>query len=139
MATKNTAMLSRLGASGQTVADPAEDIRGRRVKDKDGDDIGQVADLLIDSQDRKVRFLRVEHGGILGFGATASFIPVDAISRITDDDVYITQPRQHVADAPGYDPDLEDEMDYYGNIYGYYGYMPFWGGGYIYPTYPHYR
>ena len=83
MATKNTATLSRLGASGQTVADPAEDIRGRRVKDKDGDDIGQVADLLIDSQDRKVRFLRVEHGGILGFGATASFIPVDAISRIT--------------------------------------------------------
>src|SRR5665811_1389583 len=121
MATKNTATLSRLGATGQTVADPAEDIRGRRVKDKDGDDIGKVADLLIDDQDRKVRFLRVEHGGILGFGATASFIPVDAISRITDDDVYITQPSQHVADAPGYDPDLEDEMDYYGNIYGYYG------------------
>src|SRR5665647_2961850 len=77
---------------------------------------------LIDDQDRKVRFLRVEHGGLLGFAATASFIPVDAISRITGADVYITQPRQHVADAPGYDPDLEDEMDYYGNIYGYYGY-----------------
>jgi hypothetical protein len=36
-----------------------------------------------------VRFLRVEHGGLFGFGQTKSFIPVDAITRITDDDVFI--------------------------------------------------
>lgn len=139
MAADNTATLSKLSDTGQTVADPAEDIRGRKVKDKGGEDIGRVDDLLIDDHDHKVRFLRVEHGGILGFGATASFIPVDAISRITDDDVQISQARRHVADAPGYDPDLADATGYYGDLYGYYGYTPFWGVGYVPPGFPFIR
>ncbi len=139
MSPNNTATLSKLSDSGQTVASADEDIRGRKVKDKDGHDVGRVDDLLIDDQDRKVRFLRVEHGGILGFGAINSFIPVDAITRITPDDVFINHSREHVAGAPSYDPDLKDELPYYGGLYGYYGYMPFWGMGYAYPGYPYYR
>ncbi len=139
MSPNNTATLSKLSDSGQTVASADEDIRGRKVKDKDGHDVGRVDDLLIDDQDRKVRFLRVEHGGILGFGATNSFIPVDAITRITPDDVFINHSREHVAGAPSYDPDLKDDLPYYGGLYGYYGYSPFWGMGYSYPGYPYYR
>ncbi len=85
-------------------------------------------------QERKVRFLRVEHGGFLGVGETKSFIPVDAITKITDD-VHINHSRDHVAKAPRYDPELVDDKTYYGNIYGYYGYMPFWGAGYSYRDY----
>ncbi len=139
MSPNNSATLSKLSDSGQTVASADEDIRGRKVKDKDGHDVGTVDDLLIDDQDRKVRFLRVEHGGILGFGATSSFIPVDAITRITDNDVFINHSREHVAGAPSYDPDLKDDLPYYGGLYGYYGYSPFWGMGYKYPRYPDYR
>jgi len=104
--------LDRLSDTGRTVADPVEDIRGRGVKDSDSEDIGKVADLLVDSEQGKVRFLQVEHGGILGFGATPSFIPVDAIDRITEDDVYISQSAQRVAGAPRYEPDLIDEGPY---------------------------
>lgn len=132
----NPASLIKLGDTDQTVADPADDIRGRKVRDMTGEDIGKIDDLLIDSQERKVRLLRIEHGGILGFGATPSFIPVDAITRITDDEVHINQSRQRVADAPPYDPDLVDETAYYSNVYGYYGLPPFWGAGYVYPGYP---
>lgn len=138
MPEENTSTLIKLGSQGQTVADPSEDVRGRKVKDKDGADIGKVADLLIDTQDRKVRFLRVEHGGIFGLGATASFIPVDAISRITTNTVYLHQSGKHVAGAPKYDPDIRDENIYYGNLSGYYGYQPYWGMGYTYPGYPYY-
>jgi sporulation protein YlmC with PRC-barrel domain len=135
----NTATLVKLSDTGQTVADPAEDIRGRTVLDSDGKDVGNVHDLLIDEQEHKVRLLRVEHGGILGFGAIASFIPVDAISRITLDTVYLNQPGKHVAGAPGYDPDLKDQLGDLINMYGYYGYTPFWGPGYMYPGYPYYK
>lgn len=135
---ENTSALIALGTQGQTVADPAEDIRGRKVHDKDGTDIGKVTDLLIDTQHRKVRFLKVDHGGFLGLGAKASFIPVDAISKVSADVVTIHQSGEHVAAAPGYDPELQDEKGYYGDLSGYYGYQPYWGMGYLYPGYPSY-
>ncbi len=138
MTMQDNATLSKLSDSGQTVAHADEDVRGRKVKDKDGKDIGKVDDLLIDDQEHKVRFLRVEHGGFLGLGETKSFIPVDAITRITKHDVYINHSAGHVAAAPRYDPDLIDDQNYYDDIYGYYGYRPFWGLGSTYPAYPYY-
>ena len=136
MATEETSKLIKLSDSGQTVA-PEEDIRGLDVKDKDGDDIGKVDDLLIDDAENKVRFLEVASGGFLGIGEDKSFIPVDAITRI-DENVHINQTRTHVAGAPPYDPELVDQSSYYEDVYGYYGYSPFWGGGYMYPAFPRY-
>lgn len=124
----SVATLSRLSDSDQTIANRGDDVRGRKVKDKAGDEVGRVDDLLIDDKERKVRFLRVEHGGLFGFGRTKSFIPVEAITRITDQDVFIDHSREHVAGAPIYDPDLVDDLPYYSVLYGYYGYMPFWKG-----------
>ena len=129
MANSRSPILIKLRDTGQTVADPAEDLRGRRVHDKDGHDLGTVHDLLVDSDEHRIRMLRLEHGGVLGFGATASFVPVQAISRITEDAVYINQSSGTVANAPQYDPDLVDQTEYYADVYGYYGYMNFWGPG----------
>ncbi len=97
---ESNATISKLSDSGQTVPTSAEDIRGRTVKDKDGQDLGKVHDLFIDDQERKVRFLLVKHGGFLGLGQTQSFIPVDAITKITAGDVLISHTREHVAAAP---------------------------------------
>jgi hypothetical protein len=84
----DVAALSKLNDSDQTIAYSDDDVRG----------------------DRKVRFLRVEHGGLFGFGQTKSFIPVDAITRITDDDVFIDHSRCTRGWPPGYDPDLVDDL-----------------------------
>jgi sporulation protein YlmC with PRC-barrel domain len=116
MASNDSATLYILGDRGQTIDGLANDVRGREVKDKDGNGIGKVADLLIDDREKRVRFLLVEHGGFLGFGETKTLIPVDAITKITEDEV------------------LLDDRDYHSSLYGYYGYGPFWGGGYMYPS-----
>ncbi|MFE0206893.1 PRC-barrel domain-containing protein [Streptomyces sp. NPDC058985] len=140
MATDRAPVLEKLSDSEQTVQTPEEDVRGRKVADTDGNDIGTVDDLLIDAPERKVCFLLVAHGRFLGFGEKKSFIPVDAVTRITDDQVFIDQSRERVAQAPAYDPELTDEPDYYQSVYGFYDYPPFWGSGYIYPGYPfHHR
>lgn len=75
MATDETGKLVKLGDTDQTIARGDEDIRGRKVKDKNGEDIGKVDDLLVDVRENKVRFLEVASGGLLGLGATTSFIP----------------------------------------------------------------
>lgn len=87
-------VLAKLSDEGQTVTPTDIDIRGRRVHDRNDVDLGRIQNLLVDTVHHKVRMLRVEHGGILGFGATASFVPVEAITVITDDVVYIDQTRE---------------------------------------------
>ena len=68
MTSNDSTTLYTLGDRGQTIDGMANDVRDREVKDKDGNGIGKVADLLIDDREKKVRFLLVEHGGFLGFG-----------------------------------------------------------------------
>lgn len=140
--TERTATLVRLSDTDLTVADPAEDVRDRSVVDRDGEEIGKVNDLLIDEREHRVHFLEVASGGFLGLGKTKFLIPVEAITRISADTVFVNQTRQHIAGAPGYDPDLINqdvgEENYYGDVYRHYGYPPYWGPGYIYPPYPYY-
>jgi sporulation protein YlmC with PRC-barrel domain len=131
------AALVKLSDTNLTLANRAEDIRGRDVLDTAGEDIGKVDDLLIDEQEQKVRFLQVSSGGFLGLGATKFLIPVDAITRMTEDAVYISQARERLTGAPRYDPSLVDER-YLSDVYGYYGYSPYWGPDYRYPGYPYY-
>jgi uncharacterized protein YrrD len=131
-------ILHKLGDTKLTVATSSEDIRGRNVKDKDDNDVGKVEDLLIDDGEHKVRFMQVESGGFLGMGETKSFIPIDAITRVTDDNVYINQSRERVTGAPRYAPELA-QQEYYSSLYDYYGHPPYWGLGYTYPDYPYYR
>ncbi|WP_436529055.1 PRC-barrel domain-containing protein [Actinoplanes sp. HUAS TT8] len=140
MTTPNTSIeLIKLSDSDRMVGDPAEDIRGRKVQDRDGHDLGRVDDLLIDPEEHRVRMLHVAHGGILGFGATSSYVPIEAIRAIDDEVVHVGQPKQIVAEAPVYDPELIDATAYYDDLYRHYGYSPFWSPGYIYPGYPYYR
>jgi sporulation protein YlmC with PRC-barrel domain len=125
-----SAILVRLSDTDSVIADPDDDLRGRTVRDRNGSELGVVEDLLVDPDRGKVRFLRVEHGGILGFGATPSFIPVEAVDRVVDE-VHVDVSAGAVARAPRYDPDVVDladarAVDYYGSVYGYYGYPPFW-------------
>lgn len=139
METPETGMLIRLGDSDETVANAADDIRDRHVKDKDGEDLGKVSDLLVDTTEHKVRLIEVASGGFLGIGREKTYLPVDAITAITDDEVRIDQTRSHIAGSPAYDPALVQVRDTYGSIQDYYGYSPYWGPDYRYPDYPNYR
>ena len=136
MVTTGTATLHSLNDADLTVADNAQDVRGRKVLDKAGEDVGTVDDLMIDDREKKVRFLRVASGGFLGLGDTTVLIPVDAITRVTADAVYIDQTREHVAGGPVYDPELVANLDYWGGVYNHYGYQPYWSNGYSYPLFP---
>ncbi len=120
--------LSHLGDNDRTIASSDKDIRGRMVKDKDGLDVGKVEGLLVDDSDSKVRFMEVGSGGFLGLGETKSLIPVDAITKVTADEVYISHTREHVAGAPRYDPDVvHDDSHFFSDLYPYYGFMGYMG------------
>ncbi|QHE72721.1 PRC-barrel domain-containing protein [Rhodococcus sp. WAY2] len=130
METENYPTLIDLDDTTLTLANPLEDIRGEKVYDREGHEIGNVDGLLVDEQENRVRFLRIGSGGFLGLGKTKRLIPVDAITRREAGEVHIDRTKDNVAGSSPYDPELENAPEYYAGLYGYYGYMPFWAPGY---------
>jgi len=130
--THRLAQLVRLSDTTLNVADPSADVRGRKVVDSEGQEIGKVEDLFVDEQERKARFLRIAAGGFLGIGEHHFLMPVEAVARVEDDCVHISRNRDRLLDVPAYDPKLEDDT-YYAGVYSWWGYQPFWSAAHAYP------
>ena len=130
--------LEKLNDSGLELANAAQDIRHRKVLDRHGKEIGHVSNLFIDQDERKIRMLEVRAGGFLGLGDRHFLLPVDAITSIAKDEVHINQTAARIVDSPAYDPKLIETptRQYWEPFYGYYGLSPYWGAGYMYPTFP---
>ena len=128
MSTTFTRELERLTHSGLTLADPAADIRGREVLDRDGNRVGTVIDLLVDPEQRIARMAEVETGGgVLGIGRKHRLIPVEILTAGDPRTVYLERTRDEVNAAPEYRPaegDVEEEQ--YAATYAAYGVTPYW-------------
>lgn len=132
---RETATLFRLTDTDLTLADTADDVRGKPVVDRGGDEIGEVDDLVIDEGERRVRLLQVGSGGFLGIGKQKVLVPVDAVTAV-DDVVHVDTDREHVASGPVYDPDLVLRPDTVAGLYDCYGVLPYWNAGYRMPGFP---
>lgn len=80
--------------------EPEQDLRGLRVYDQDGNEMGSVEDLYIDREERKARFLYVSIGGFLRLEKRHVLLPVEAVSEVHEDRVKLDQSRQKIAESP---------------------------------------
>jgi len=55
-------------------------IKGDRVVNRDGDNLGKIEELMIDLQDGRVAYAAVSFGGFLGLGDKSFSIPWRALS-----------------------------------------------------------
>jgi sporulation protein YlmC with PRC-barrel domain len=94
-----------------------EDIRGRKVMDQDGNEIGKVDDLLVDPRQRRVRFIQVTSGGFLGIGGTMLLVPVEAVTRFDREGVEIDRSGRAMG-AMRYNPTLTDRRSQAGGGWG---------------------
>ena len=118
---RENSILIRLSDTDFDLSDQ-DDARGRTVIDQHGNDIGDVNDLIVDPQQRKVRFLLVTSGGFLGIGSRMMLIPTESISRVTNKVVAIDQASPRGFKSSLYNPTLIDrsrERDDYGNYEDY--------------------
>ena len=92
------------------------------VYDRDGQKIGTVKDLYLDTEDEDVRFLGVGVGGLLGLGEKHFMIPMEAVTDTSGGGVTIEQSRQKVEGSPELDTKGVPEDDYQQEVYDYYGY-----------------
>ena len=96
-----------------------DDIRGRAVIGLDGDVVGSVHDVVLDDGDEQ-RFLVVGSRGFLGIGRHAFLVPIEAITSITEEYVFVGETSLRMLSGVPYDPSLDIDDDYFASIYRYY-------------------
>jgi sporulation protein YlmC with PRC-barrel domain len=92
------------------------------VYDRDGERIGTVKDLYIDTEEGEVRFLDVGAGGFLGLGEKHFMIPMEAVTDTSGGGVTMDQSREKVEGSPELDTKGVPEDAYQQEVYDYYGY-----------------
>ncbi|HEX2193375.1 MAG TPA: PRC-barrel domain-containing protein [Candidatus Limnocylindria bacterium] len=128
MAVTLTRELKPLTRGGVTLADPASDVRGREVLDRDGRHVGTVVDVLADPVERVARLVHVSIGGaVLGLGRKQRLIPFEVVTRGDPRTAYVERTREEILAAEEYRPGHGDlEAEQYHAAYAAYGVTPHW-------------
>ena len=91
--------------------------RGRNAVDRDGDKIGAIDEIYMDTETGKPEWLAVKTGL---FGSKLSFIPIAEASE-SNGDVRVPYDKQQVKDAPNAEPDGELSQEEEADLYRHYG------------------
>lgn len=108
----------------------ASTLTGMNVKNRDWEDLGDVKDIMIDTESGCVAYAVVSFGGVLGIGEKLFAVPWNALVADVDEKVLILDvAKGDLKNAPGFDkdhwPDMADER-WAGTIHKYYKARPYW-------------
>jgi sporulation protein YlmC with PRC-barrel domain len=105
--TMTSPMLEPISQTNLQPADMSEDVRGRKVRDRDNRDFGKVDEVYIDPSEKRARFISVKSGDILGIGGTRYLVPVEALT-IEGNDVIVNATTDRINRGPRIDPNRQD-------------------------------
>lgn len=106
----------------------ASSIEGDTVKNRQGEDLGNIKDIMICTDTNEVEYYVLSFGGILGMGDKLFAIPPEALEVNTNDNCFVCNiDKDRLENAEGFDknnwPDFADPS-FKQDLYNYYGYQP---------------
>ncbi len=108
----------------------ASSINGTDVVNREGENLGNIKEVMIDTNNGKVSYVVLSFGGFLGMGDKYFAIPWEAFSIDSDDKEFVLEiPKEKLETAPGFDKDnwpTNADHDYLVDVYRHYGYAPYW-------------
>lgn len=117
-------------ASGHTTAIRARRVLGTDVKDKSGNKIGQIEDIVLDKKSNNIMFSVVSFGGFLGMGEKYHPLPWSALDYQPEENAYVVSySKEQLKSAPS--DSLEeltrnDGLAYRDQTYDYYKAERYW-------------
>ncbi len=109
---------------------PASTLKGDAVKNRSGEDLGKIDEIMIDVPTGRVAYAVLSFGGFLGMGNKLFAVPWSVLTLDEDRKCFIFDVgKEKLERAPGFDkdnwPDMADSR-WGSQIYGYYGVDPYW-------------
>ncbi len=114
----------------------ASTLKGDRVVNRAGEDLGQVEDFMIDLKNGRIAYAVLSFGGFLGMGNRLFAIPWQALKLELYEHAFILDiDREVLENAEGFEkgkwPLTCEELS---RVYIYYGYQPYWKKGVLEQT-----
>jgi len=108
----------------------ASSIIGTDVVNPEGDNLGDVKEVVIDPRTGKVAYAVVSFGGFLSMGEKLFAIPFSAFEYdVTENEYVLDISKERLEAAPGFDadhwPSMSDEK-WNRDVYKYYQRSPYW-------------
>jgi len=112
----------------------ASTVIGTWVKNKEGDYLGRITDLMIDPQEGGMAFVVVSHGGVMGIPMSFDAVPFRALTFSEENHAYLLDmSKQKMTAVPSFPRDHWPDManrEWQTDTYRYYGQNPHWGESY---------
>jgi uncharacterized protein YrrD len=117
-------------STGHTSAIRAKKVIGTNVKDRGGQKIGEIEDIVLDKQSNNIMFAVVSFGGFLGLGEKYHPLPWASLDYDEKDDGYVvdvTEDQLRSAPAGSIEELTKNDGSTFRNrIYDYYKVQPYW-------------
>jgi sporulation protein YlmC with PRC-barrel domain len=108
----------------------ADTLEGDNVVNAQGEDLGEIKDIMIDVPSGRVAYAVLSFGGILGMGDKLFAIPWQALQLDPENHRFILNAdKERLKNAPGFDKDHWPSMadhTWATDIHSYYGSRPYW-------------
>ena len=107
----------------------ASTIKGTKVVNMAGEDLGKIEELMIDLEDGRIGYTVLSSGGFLGMGGKLFAFPWQALRlRLQDHNFLLDIPKETLKKAEGFDKDNwpTTNREWLATMYRFYGYQPYW-------------
>lgn len=105
-------------------------IVGTNVYNREGESLGDIKDLMIDTNEGKIAYAVLSFGGFLGLGDKYFAMPWDAFTVDKQNErLILNVDKERLENAPGFDKDNwpdNSNHDYLTKVYNHYQYKPYW-------------
>lgn len=103
---------------------------GDDVRNSDGDDLGEITDIMLDLETGTVAYAVLDMGGFMGMGGKLFAVPWSAMRLDADSHEFVLNvDKERLEDAPGFDednwPDFTDRT-WGQSVHVFYGQTPYW-------------
>ncbi|MGB3546187.1 MAG: PRC-barrel domain-containing protein [Saprospiraceae bacterium] len=105
-------------------------IVGTKVNNKEGKHLGDIKDLMINTNTGEITYAVLSFGGFLGMGDKLFAIPFEAFEVNRENETFMLNiTKEKLDNAPGFNKDnwpSNPSNEFLDSIYTHYGYTPSW-------------
>ena len=106
------------------------ELLGSNVKNPQGEDLGDIKDLVINPESGEIEYAVLSFGGFLGMGDKLFAVPWDVLEIDEANHSFILDvPKERLENAEGFSkdnwPDMADQ-GFRSRVYSHYGARPYW-------------
>jgi sporulation protein YlmC with PRC-barrel domain len=105
-------------------------LAGDRVRNRAGEDLGKIEEIMIDLESGRVAYAVLSFGGFLGIGDKLFAVPWESLElNAAEHEFILDVDKQTLENAPGFDkdnwPDMADQT-WGAQLHAHYGQEPYW-------------